>query len=155
MSLNDCIKLQERGGFLPPAGLHSHHRAREQPCWSPNPNWGFSSLSVFPVGMDGGGENPVLKIPKHYSAEIRPSSLEILVILSEVFVIILWPLLALALCPSSAPKRSGRSWWQHIWEALTMIILSMHFTVFVSLRGPYKPVLFSVASHCYWHSPEW
>ena len=100
---------REAACFLLPASalITGHERA---PCWSPNPNWGFSSLGVFPAGMDGGGENPVLKIPKHYSAEIRPSSLEILVILSDVFVIILWPLLALALCPSRTPKRSGRSW---------------------------------------------
>ena len=60
--------------------------------------------------MAGGGENPVLKIPKYYSTEIRASSLEILVISSDVFVIILWPRLAPALCP----HQDSQEGWQKL-----------------------------------------
>lgn len=59
--------------------------------------------------MDGGGESPAPRFPKYYSTEIRASSSETLVILSGVFVIILWPLLALLSAPIRTPKRSGRS----------------------------------------------
>lgn len=60
--------------------------------------------------MAGGGENSVLKIPKYFSTEIRASSLEILVILSDVFVVILWPMLAPALCPHQDA--------QEVWQKL-------------------------------------